>query len=120
MAAYSLWRFSKKYEKMIQEDPLNIFKNRKFHMAQLRGTLDEANRLLEVVGDEIQSWSESVECVYSVDEFNNIFERIGLVFLKAIVSFRYNCSLKECQIIQESKERLEKILKRLEVLEVFK
>lgn len=120
MAAYSLWRFSKKYERMIQEDSITFFKNRKFHISQLRGTIKEANQLLEVVGDEIQSWCESIESVYSVDEFNNIFERIGLVFLKAFVLFRYNCSLKESQIVQESKERLEKILKRLEVLEAFK
>lgn len=119
MAAYSLWRFSKKYEKMIQNEPIEFFKNRKFHMTQLRGTIEEADRLLEVVGDEIQSWCESIESVYSVDEFNNVFERIGLVFLKVFVSFRYNCSLKEIQIVQESKERLEKILKRLEVLDAF-
>lgn len=75
---------------------------------------------LDITYGELESWAESIESVYAVDEFNNIFEKIELVFLKWYVNTRYSRTLKEATVTEEAKKRLKSVLNKLEILNAFR
>ena len=94
--------------------------NRDFYITQLREVVEHAEKFLEVSYEELESWADSITAVYEVDEFDNVFQRIELVFLKKYVNWRYNKTLKEIYVVEDAKKRLKNILNKLEVLNAFR
>ncbi len=113
-------RLAKKYERRMKYCHDNMVNNRDFYISQLREAVRHAEKFLDVSYEELESWSDSITAVYEVDEFDNVFQRIELVFLKKYVNWRYSQTLKEVYIVEEAKKRLKNILNKLEVLNAFR
>ena len=117
--ARGLLRLAKRYERRMEYCHEDMVKNRNTHITQLREVMKCIEDSLGITYGELESWAKSIEAVYSVDEFNNIFERIELVFLKWYVNTRYSLTLKEATVTEEAKKRLKAVLNKLEVLNAF-
>lgn len=113
-------RLAKKYERRMKYNRENIVNNRDDHITQLREAIGCAKQFLDISYEELENWSDSIQAVYEVDEFDNIFQRVELVFLKKYVNWMYSRTLKEIYIVEDAKKRLEKILNTLEVLNAFR
>lgn len=117
--ACGLLRLAKRYERRMEYCHEDMVKNRDTHIAQLREVMKCIERSLDITYGELESWAKSIESVYAVDEFNNIFERIELVFLKWYVNTMYSRTLKEVEVTEDAKKRLKVVLNKLEVLNAF-
>ena len=113
-------RLAKRYEIRMKYCHDEMVKNRATHIAQLREVMKCVEQSLEITYEELENWAGSIESVYAVDEFDNFFERIELVFLKWYVNFRYSRTLKEAEVTEEAKRRLQSVLNKLEVLNAFR
>lgn len=113
-------RLAKRYERRMEYCHDEMVKNRDTHITQLREVMKCVEQSLDITYGELESWADSIESVYGVDEFDNIFEKIELVFLKWYVNHRYSSTLKEATITEEAKKRLQKVLNKLEVLNAFR
>lgn len=113
-------RLAKRYERRMEYCHEEMVKNRDTHIAQLREVIGCIERLLEITYGEVEGWADSIEAVYSVDEFDNFFQRIELVFLKWYVNKRYSWALKEVTETEEAKKTLKNILNKLEVINSFR
>ena len=113
-------RLAKKYERRMKYCHDYMVNNRDTHIAQLREAIGCAKQFLDISYEELENWSDSIQAVYEVDEFDNIFQRVELVFLKKYVNWMYSRTLKEIYIVEEAKKRLKKILNKLEVLNAFR
>lgn len=113
-------RLAKRYERRMKYCHDEMVKNKDSHITQLREVMKCVEQSLEITYGELESWADSIESVYSVDEFDNFFERIELVFLKWYVNTRYSWTLKEAEVTEEAKKRLQKVLNNLEVLNAFR
>jgi len=113
-------RLAKRYERRMKYCHEEMVKNKDSHITQLREVMKCVEQSLEITYGELESWADSIESVYSVDEFDNFFERIELVFLKWYVNTRYSWTLKEAEVTEEAKKRLQKVLNNLEVLNAFR
>ena len=102
-------RLARKYEMRMEYCHENMVENRDFHITQLREAIGCVNRALDISYEELGNWADSIQAVYEVDEFDNVFQRIELVFLKKFVNWRYSHTLKEIYIAEDAKKRLEKI-----------
>ncbi len=113
-------RLAKRYEARMKYLHEDMVKNRGIHITQLREVIKCAEKSLDISYGELESWADSMQSVYEVDEFDHFWERIELVFLKLRVNWRYNQTLKEITITEEAKKRLEAVLNKLEVLNAFR
>ena len=113
-------RLAKRYERQMEYCHEDMVKNRDSYITQLREVMKCIEQSLDITYEELENWAESIESVYAVDEFNNIFERIELVFLKWYVNTRYSWTVKEAEVTEEAKKRLKNVLNKLEVLNAFK
>lgn len=113
-------RLARKYEIRMKYSRDAIVNNREVHITQLREAIGCAKQFLDISYEELENWSDSIQAVYEVDEFDNIFQRVELVFLKKYVNWMYSRTLKEIYIVEEAKKRLEKVLNTLEVLNAFR
>lgn len=113
-------RLAKRYEARMEYFHEDMVKNRGTHITQLREVIKCAKQSLDISYGELESWADSMQSVYEVDEFDHFWERIELVFLKIRVNWRYNQTLKEITITEEAKKRLEAVLNKLEVLNAFR
>lgn len=113
-------RLAKRYERRMEYCHEEMVKNKETHITQLREVMKCVERSLDITYGELECWADSIESVYAVDEFNNIFERIELVFLKWYVNTRYSRTLKEAEVTEEAKKRLKSVLNKLEVLNAFR
>lgn len=113
-------RLAKRYEMRMEYSHDEMVKNRSVHITQLREVIECIERSLDISYEELKNWACSIQAVCEVDEFDNIFQRIELVFLKMYVNSRYSRTLKEITVTEEAKKRLENILNKLEVLNAFK
>ena len=66
--AYGLKVVADRYEIMITDDMWRILKEREFHIEQLNTSIGVADELLDIVAEEIKSWSETIREVYAVDD----------------------------------------------------
>lgn len=112
-------RLAKRYEGLMEYHHEEMVKNKETYIAQLREVMKCVIQSLELTYNELESWAKSIESVYAVDEFSNIFERIEIVFLKWYVKTRYSRTLKEIEITEEAKKRIKSVLTKLEVLNAF-
>lgn len=113
-------RLARKYEIRMKYSRDAIVNNHEVHITQLREAIGCAKQFLDISYEELENWSDSIQAVYEVDEFDNIFQRVELVFLKKYVNWMYSRTLKEIYIVEEAKKRLEKVLNTLEVLNAFR
>ena len=113
-------RLAKRYERRMKYCHEEMVKNKDSHITQLREVMKCVEQSLEITYGELENWANSIESVYSVDEFDNFFERIELVFLKWYVNQRYSWTLKEAEVTEEAKKRLQSVLNKLEVLNAFR
>ena len=113
-------RLARKYERRMKYCHEYMVNNRDTHITQLREAVGCAKQFLDISYEELENWSDSIQAVYEVDEFDNIFQRVELVFLKKYVNWMYSRTLKEIYIVEEAKKRLEKVLNTLEVLNAFR
>ncbi len=113
-------RLARKYEIRMKYSRDAIVNNREVHITQLREAIGCAKQFLDISYEELENWSDSIQAVYEVDEFDNIFQRVELVFLKKYVNWMYSRTLKEIYIVEEAQKRLKNILNKLEVLNAFR
>ena len=113
-------RLAKRYERRMEYCHEEMVKNKDVHITQLREVVKCVEKSLEITYGELESWAESIEAVYAVDEFDNIFERIELVFLKKYVNEKYSRTLKKITITEDAKKRLKNVLNKLEVMNAFR
>ncbi len=113
-------RLAKRYERRMEYCHEEMVKNKATHITQLREVMKCVEQALDITYGELENWAESIESVYSVDEFDNFFQKIELVFLKWYVNYRYSSTLKEIEITEAAKSRLQKVLNKLEVLNAFR
>ena len=113
-------RLAKRYERRMKYCHEEMVKNKDSHITQLREVMKCVEQSLEITYGELENWANSIESVYNVDEFDNFFERIELVFLKWYVNQRYSWTLKEAEVTEEAKKRLQSVLNKLEVLNAFR
>lgn len=119
-AARGFLRLAKRYERRMEYCHDEMVKNRSSHITQLREVMKCVEHSFEISYGELESWADSIESVYSVDEFDNIFQRVELVFLKMYVNWRYSQALNEVAITEDAKKRLQSVLNKLEVLNAFR
>ena len=113
-------RLARKYERRMKYCHEYMVNNRDTHITQLREAVGCAKQFLDISYEELENWSDSIQAVYEVDEFDNIFQRVELVFLKKYVNWMYSRTLKEIYIAEEAKKRLKSVLNKLEVLNAFR
>ena len=113
-------RLARKYERRMKYCHEYMVNNRDAHITQLREAVGCAKQFLDISYEELENWSDSIQAVYEVDEFDNIFQRVELVFLKKYVNWMYSRTLKEIYIVEEAKKRLKSVLNKLEVLNAFR
>lgn len=113
-------RLAKRYEIRMKYCRETMIEKKEFHTTQLREVMKCIERSLDISYEELENWASSIQSVYEVDEFDNIFERIELVFLKWYVNLRYSQTLKEVTITEEAKKRLQKVLNTFELLNAFR
>lgn len=119
-AARGFIRLASRYEKKMQINHEEMVRNRDFHITQLREAIEAADKLLDICYSEFESWCDSMQALYEVDEFDNFFERIELVVLKWYVNWMYCKSVKEIQDTENAKKRLKRVQTTLEVLNAFR
>lgn len=112
-------RLAKRYEIRMKYIHKYMVKNRNFHITQLREAIGCVERLLDISYEELENWSNSIQALYETDEFDNIFERVELIFFKMFVNCRYDQTLKEITVAEEAKRRMKNVLNKLEVLNCF-
>lgn len=113
-------RLARKYERRMKYCHEYMVNNRDTHITQLREAVGCAKQFLDISYEELENWSDSIQAVYEVDEFDNIFQRVELVFLKKYVNWMYSRTLKEIYIVEEAQKRLKSVLNKLEVLNAFR
>ena len=113
-------RLAKRYERLMEYHHDEMVKNKESYITQLREVMKCVEQALEITYNELENWSDSIESVYAVDEFNNIFERIETKVLKWYVCIRYSRTLKEIYVTEEAQKRLKSVLTKLEVLNAFR
>lgn len=119
-AARGFVRLANRYEKKMQINHEEMVEKRDFHITQLREAIEAADKLLDICYGEFESWCDSMQSLYEVDEFDNFLEKIELVFLKWYVNHMYCKSVKEIQDTENAKKRLKKVQTTLEVLNAFR
>ncbi len=113
-------RLAKKYEMRMEFCHESMVNNRDFHITQLREAIGCADQFLDISYGELENWADSIQVVYEVDEFDNVFQRVELVFMKKFVNWMYSRTLKEITITEDAKKRMQSILNKLEVLNAFR
>ena len=113
-------RLARKYERNMTYMRESMIENRAVHIPQLRGILDCLEKALDITYGEMESWADSMRAVFETDEFDHWYERIELVFMKWYVVHRYNKTIQEAQIMEDSKKILSKICNQLEVMNAFR
>lgn len=113
-------RLAKKYERRMEFCHESMVNNRDFHITQLREAIGCADQFLDISYGELENWADSIQVVYEVDEFDNVFQRVELVFMKKFVNGMYSRTLKEITITEDAKKRMQSILNKLEVLNAFR
>ena len=109
-------RSIKKYEKKFQRDFLEIRHEIDFHIQALTDAITYADEALDSIVEEISEWCDILQGLYEVDDANTIWQKIDLWRLKFIANNRYATVLDEAVSVQNSIERLQKLLNRLLVL----
>lgn len=109
--AYGLKVVADRYEIMITDDMWRILKAREFHIEQLNTSIGVADELLDIVAEEIKSWSETIREVYAVDDADTWWKKLQLFVMKKYVNFRQSQVCREAIEIGVQKERLVKSLK---------
>lgn len=117
--ARSFLRIARKYEWRMKYLRENVIKDRAFHITQLSSILSSLDVVLDLTYDELESWTESMQEVFEVDEFDHWYEKIELVFLKKYVAIRYNNTFKDITGLEDAKKSLADIKSKLEVLDAF-
>ena len=118
--AHGFVRLANRYEMKLQINHEEMVEEREFHITQLREAIEAANKLLDICYQEFENWADSMQALYEVDEFDNIFERLQLKYLKWYVSHRYSQTVKEIQDAEQAKKKMQKVLTTLEVLNAFR
>lgn len=118
--ARGFMRLARRYEIRMKYCREAMIEKKDFHITQLREVMKCIERFLDISYEELENWANSIQAVYEVDEFDNIFERIELVFLKRYVNWQYSRTLKEVTITEEAKKRLQKVLNTFELLNAFR
>lgn len=113
-------RLAKRYENRMKNFHDDMMDNRDFHITQMREVMKSIQLSLDVLYKELENWADAIQSVYEVDMFNNIFERIELVFLKKYVNEKYSRTLKKITITEDAKKRLKNVLNKLEVMNAFR
>lgn len=113
-------RLANRYEINFEVNREAIIEERIFHITQLREAIEAANHLLEISYKEFENWADSLQALYEVNEFDNFFERLELIYLKWYVSHRYSQSVKEIQDTEAAKKKMEKVLRNLEIIGAFR
>ena len=90
-----------------------------YYETQLSEAIECVDKIAEIVGNEIGNWYDTIQVLNEVDEFDNPFQRIELGWMKRRVNSRYDMSLKEAKVLQETKETFEEVLKFLYVMDAF-
>lgn len=117
--ARGFMRLAKRYETRMEYLHEDMVKNRETYITQLRGVITCVEQSLDISYGELENWADSIQAVYEVDEFDNFFQRVELVFLKKYVNWRYSRTLKEITVTEDAKKRLKNVLNKLEVLNAF-
>lgn len=118
--ARGFMRLASRYERKMEINHKEMVENRDFHITQLREAIEAADKLLDICYGEFESWCDSMQALYEVDEFDHFWERIELVFLKWYVNQMYCKSVKEIQTTENAKRKLKKVKNTLEVLNAFR
>ncbi len=113
-------RLANRYEMKFQINHDEMVYDRKFHITQLREAIEAADRLLDISYTEFENWADSMQALYEVDEFDNFFERLQLIYLKWYVNYRYTKTVKEIQETEDAKKKMEEVLKKLELFDAFR
>lgn len=112
-------RLARKYERRMERKHENMIKNRNFHITQLSEAIGCLEKSLEISYQELENWANSIQALAETDEFDNIFQRVELVFLKIFVNWMYNRTLKEITVAEDAKKRIKSVRSKLEVMNAF-
>lgn len=118
--ARGFMRLAKRYEARMKYCHDEMVRNRETYITQLRGVMACVEQSLDISYGELENWADSIQVVYEVDEFDNFFQRVELVFMKMYVNRRYSQTLKEITVTEEAKKKLQNVLNKLEVLNAFR
>lgn len=113
-------RLANRYEIRFDINHEEMMNNHEFHIAQLREAIESADKLLNICYEEFEGWADSMQALYEVDEFDNFFERIELIYLKWYVKHKYCKCVKEIQDTELAKKKMKKVLNSLELLKAFR
>lgn len=117
---YRLNRLVQRYENLFRNRLSDVKEESDFHIDQLKRAIECTDSVLEIVGEEINDWSEAVQEVYEVDDANTPWKKFQLMLMKWYVNKRYEQVLNEAVSVGKAKEKFEVFLKRLEILKCFK
>lgn len=115
-----LAKLARKYERIMKYVPETVLDDRETHMNQLKGLIEASDELLDIAADDIRNWSEAMEAVYGVDEFDNVFQIIEYWFLKKYTEHYYIKAITESETVGAAKTIFESVLRRLQLVDAFR
>ena len=118
--SYGIVRLANKYERAFQKRFESIREERDYHIEQLKGIIEQANDALKLETEEIEMWADTMQEVYTVDDADTLIKKIQLFFMKKYVNHMYDKALRETRCLELGKEKLQKLLNRLLVLNAFR
>lgn len=114
---YGAKRFIAEYERRVNSDIQEFTNDLDFHIEQLTEAINEMEKALDVIGDEIADWGECIAELYEdMEDEDTLWNRIQIYFLRKYVNWRYAKVLDEAVEIGNIKERLERIRNRFLII----
>ncbi len=113
-------KLAQKYERRMRYCREEMIKNRDVYIPQLRGIIECAVQYLEITYGEMESWANTMQTVFAVDDANTWLQKIELWLMKKFVCYRYSQTIKEADIVETAKRQFESMLNTLEVMNAFR
>ncbi|MCI8291449.1 MAG: hypothetical protein HFJ25_04275 [Clostridia bacterium] len=113
LETYGFKRIADKYEKMFQENPCKLIKEKQFHIEQLEMSIDAADEILGALEGEMEDWSSAMTEVCMVDDADTPWKKFQMLVMKKYVDYRYMKVYNEAINIGKQKDRLIQFMKSL-------
>ena len=108
------------YEFIFQENFDEVKENMDLHIEELEEMIEYADNALDEFSTGISKWADIIQELYLDYEANTFLEKIELARLKRIANQKYAYFLELSYETGKARERLETILKRLNLLKCFR
>ncbi len=117
--SYGFEKFATRYENALNSDIRVVMEDKDFHMDNLKSAIEDADKLLETIGDDICNWEETLVELYEVDDADTLWKKLNLSIMKWYANRMCEKVLTEATTVQDCKNRIEKCLNRIMIMSCF-